>query len=140
MRLVSRSSRQAIALLGAVVAVLSVIVVLSSRSNAENGLRVQVLSGRRAEPAAVEPYSVTVNDTKGKVLALRVDFGDGRIEELDVGAEECGAPLVREFALEHAFEFTGGTTIEAQVETGGCGAKTERATAIRTVEVKKLRR
>jgi hypothetical protein len=137
---VSRSSKQTIALLGAVVAVLSVIVVLSSRSNAETGLRVQVLSGRRAEPGAVEPYSVTVNDTKGKVLSVRLDFGDGRVEEVDVRDEECGSPLVREFEFDHAFEFTGGTTLEAVVETGGCGAKTERAEAIRTVEVKKLRR
>lgn len=136
----SRSSKQTIALLGAVVAVLSVIVVLSSRSNAETGLRVQVLSGRRAEPGAVEPYSVTVNDTKGKVLSVRLDFGDGRVEEVDVAGEECGAPLVREFEFDHAFEFTGGTTLEAVVETGGCGAETERAEAIRTVEIKKLRR
>ena len=136
----SRSSKQTLGLLGAIVAVLAVIVVLSSRSNAENGLRVQVLSGRRAEPGAVEPYSVTVLDTKGKVLSVRVDFGDGRVEEVDVADEECGQPLVREFEFDHAFEFRGGTTIEAQVETGGCGTKTERATAIRTVEVKPLRR
>lgn len=136
----SRSNKQTVALLASFVAILSVIVVLSSRSNAENGLRVQVLSGRRAEPGAVEPYSVTVNDTKGKVLAVRVDFGDGRVEEVDVADEECGEPLVREFEFDHVFEFTGGTTIAAQVETGGCGTKTERAEAIRTVEVKKLRR
>ena len=136
----SRSSKQTIALLGAVVAVLSVIVVLSSRSNAQTGLRVQVLSGRRAEPGAVEPYSVTVNDTRGKVLSVRLDFGDGRTEEVDVSEEECGSPLVREYEFDHAFEFTGGTTLEATVETGGCGVEAERVTAIRTVEVKKLRR
>lgn len=136
----SRSSKQTIALLGSFVLVLSVIIVLSSRSNAEKGLRVQVLSGRRAEPGAVEPYSVTVNDTKGKVLSVRVDFGDGRVEEVDVGDEECGAPLIREFAFDHAFEFIGGSTIEAVVETGGCGAKRERAEAIRTVEIRPLRR
>jgi len=137
---VSRSSRQTLALLSSFVVVLAAIVVLSSRSNAEKGLRVQVLSGRRAEPGAVEPYSVTVNDTKGKVLAVRVDFGDGRVEEVDVTDEECGEPLIREYEFEHAFEFRGGTTIEARVETGGCGAKTERAEAIRTVEIRPLRR
>lgn len=136
----SRSSKQTIALLAGFVAVLSVIVVLSSRSNAQQGLRVQVLSGRRAEPGALEPYSVTVNDTKGKVVAVRVDFGDGRVEEVDVRDEECGEPLVREFEFEHAFDFTGGTTIEAVVETGGCGTKTERAEAIRTVEIEALQR
>ena len=136
----SRSAKQTIGLLGALAVVLVTIVVLSSRSNREQGLRVQVLSGRRAEPAAVEPYSVTVLDTKGKVLSLRVDFGDGRVEDVDVSGEECGEPLVREFEFDHAFDFTGFTTIEAVVETGGCGVETERAEAVRTVEVKALRR
>lgn len=136
----SRSNKQTLVFLASLLVVLVVIVFLSSRSNAQTGLRVQVLSGRRAEPAVVEPYSVTVLDTKGKVLSVRVDFGDGRIEEVDVSDEVCGQPLVREFEFEHAFEFRGGTTVEAQVETGGCGTKTERATAVRTVEVRPLRR
>lgn len=136
----SRSAKQTVGLLAALTLVLVAIVVISSRSNRETGLRVQVLSGRRAEPAAVNPYSVSVLDTKGRVLSVRVDFGDGRVEDVDVSDEECGAPLVREFAFDHAFEFTGFTTIEAVVETGGCGAETERAEAIRTVEVKALRR
>ena len=136
----SRSSRQAVLLLGAFVVVLAGIVVLSSRANDDQGLRVQVVSGRRAEPGAVEPYSVTVNDTKGRVTAVRVDFGDGRVEDLPVEDEACGEPLVREFELEHAFEFTGFSTIAAVVETGGCGADPERVEAIRTVEVKPLRR
>lgn len=136
----SRSTKQTIGLLTTFVVVLGAIVVLSSRSNRETGLRVQVLSGRRAEPSAVEPYSVTVLDTKGKVLSVRVDFGDGRIEDVDVSDEQCGEPLVRAFEFDHAFEFTGFTTIEAAVETGGCGAETERAEAVRTIEVKALRR
>jgi hypothetical protein len=137
---VSRSAKQTIGLLTALALVLIAIVVISSRSSRETGLRVQVLSGRRTEPGAVDPYSVSVVDTKGKVLSLRLDFGDGRVEEVDVSGEECGDPLVREFAFDHAFDFTGFTTIEAVVETGGCGAKRERAEAIRTVEVKALRR
>lgn len=136
----SRSAKQTIGLLVALTLVLVAIVIVSSRASRETGLRVQVLSGRRAEPAAVNPYSVSVVDTMGRVLSVRVDFGDGRVEEVDVSDEECGEPLIREFAFDHAFEFTGFTTIEAVVETGGCGAKTERAEAIRTVEVKALRR
>lgn len=135
-----RSSKQAIGLLTALALVLVAIVVISARSSRETGLRVQVLSGRRAEPGATEPYSVSVTDTKGRVLSVRVDFGDGRVEEVDVDDEECGEPLVREFEFDHAFEFTGFTTIEAVVETGGCGAERERVEAIRTVEVKALRR
>jgi hypothetical protein len=88
----------------------------------------------------VAPYSVSVIDTKGRVMAVRVDFGDGRVEDLPVDDEECGEPLVREFELEHAFEFQGFSTISAVVETGGCGADPERVEAIRTVEVKELRR
>lgn len=136
----SRSAKQTIGLLTALTLVLVAIVVISARSSRETGLRVQVLSGRRAEPGAVEPYSVSVTDTKGRVLSVRVDFGDGRVEEVDVDDEACGEPLVREFAFDHAFEFTGFTTIEAVVETGDCGAERERAEAIRTVEVKALRR
>jgi hypothetical protein len=137
---VSRSAKQAVGLLTALTLVLVAIVVIPSRANRESGLRVQVVSGRRAEPGAVEPYSVTVLDTKGRVLSARIDFGDGRVEEIDVEDEECGEPLVREFAFDHAFEFTGVTTIEAVVETGGCGAERERAEAIRTVEIKAIRR
>lgn len=136
----SRSTKQTLGLFTALVLVLLTIVVVSSRASRETGLRVQVLSGRRAEPGAVEPYSVTVSDTLGKVLSVRLDFGDGRVEEVDVGDEECGAPLVREYQFDHAFDFRGATTIEAVVETGGCGAKREKATAIRTVEIRELRR
>jgi hypothetical protein len=137
---VSRSSRQALVLLGSFVVVLVVIVLLSSRANDDTGLRVQVVSGRRTEPGAVAPYSVTVNDTKGRITAVRFDFGDGRVEDLPVEDEACGEPLVREFELEHAFEFQGFSTIAAVVETGGCGAEPERVEAIRTIEVKPLRR
>ena len=136
----SRSSKQAIGLLGALALGLVGIVVLASRASNDVGLRVQVVSGRRAEPGATEPYSVTVNDTKGRITAVRVDFGDGRVEDVPVEDEACGEPLVREFEFEHAFEFQGFTTIEATVETGGCGADPERVAAIRTVEVKELRR
>ncbi|HVF31529.1 MAG TPA: hypothetical protein VM933_00720 [Acidimicrobiales bacterium] len=136
----SRSSRQALVLLGTVLVVLVVIVLLALRSSGDMGLRVQVVSGRRTEPGSVEPYSVTVNDTKGRITAVRVDFGDGRVEDIPVDDEACGEPLVREFELEHAFEFQGFSTIAAVVETGGCGADTERVEAIRTIEVRDLRR
>jgi hypothetical protein len=120
--------------------VLVVIVVISSRSNREIGLRVQVLSARRTEPGTMEKFSVSVADTKGRVERVKVDFGDGRVEDVKLQDEQCGEPLVREFVLEHAFEFTGFSTVAATVETGGCGADPERVEAIRTIEVKKLRR
>jgi hypothetical protein len=137
---VSRSSKQTIALLASFVVVLTVIVVISTRSNREVGLRVQVLSARRTEPGTTEKFSVTVLDTKGRVQRVKVDFGDGRVEEVPLEGEKCGEPLTREFVLEHAFAFTGFSTVAATVETGGCGADPERAEAIRTVEVKKVRR
>jgi hypothetical protein len=137
---VSKSSKQTIVLLASFVAVLATIVVISSRSNHDIGLRVQVLSARRTEPGATEKFTVSIRDTKGKVTRVRVDFDDGRVEDVPLTGESCGTPLVREYTLEHAFEFTGYSTVSATVETSGCGADPERVEAIRTVEVRKVRR
>ncbi len=135
-----RSTRQALIGLGGIALFLTAIVVLASRANVVTGLRADVLSTRRTEPGAVEKFTVSVRDTKGRVTKLRVDFGDGRVEDVDIPDEPCRSPLVREFTIEHAFDFTGFSTVAAQVTTGGCGGGTEEVEAIRTIEVRAVRR
>ncbi len=134
------SSRQALIGFGAVFVVLAVIVVLASNANSSTGLRADVLSARRTEPGTVEPFTISVRDTKGRVKAVTVDFGDGRVEHLDVPPASCRVPLSQDFTVKHAFAFTGFSTITATVETGACGARTERVEAIRTIEVRTVRR
>jgi hypothetical protein len=126
--------------LGTFAVVLFVIAALAANANRSHGLRVDVLSARRTEPGTAETFTVSVRDTKGAVRAVRIDFGDGRVEDLPVGRPACVAPLSRTFDVEHAFDFTGYSTVAAVVETGDCGAATERAEAIRTVQVKTVRR
>lgn len=136
----SRSSKQALIGLGGFLAVLVVIVVLSTNASRTTGLRADVLSARRTEPGTVETYTVSVRDTKGQVRSVQIDFGDGRVEKLDVPPEPCRSPMSRTFDVEHAFDFTGYSTVVANVVTGGCGARTESAEAIRTVQIRQLRR
>lgn len=136
----SRGSRQTLIGLGAIAVVLIAIAVLASFGNRKQGLRADILSARRTEPGTTEPFTVSVRDTAGRVQSVEVDFGDGRTEELEVPDAPCRTPLSTSFDLEHAFDFTGFTTVTATVVTGGCGAPTERVEAIRTVEVKALRR
>lgn len=136
----SRSSRQTLIGLAAFAAVLLVVAYLAAEGNQRTGLRADVLSARRAEPGEPVPVSVSVRDTKGQVTAVEVDFGDGRVERLDVSGERCGQPLTRSFDLTHRFEFRGYSTIVARVETGGCGVATERVEALRTIQVKPVRR
>jgi hypothetical protein len=137
---VKASARQALIGLAGLAVVLIVIAVMASNANTDTGLRVQVLSARRTEPGSTEPFTVTVADTKGAVRSVKVDFGDGHVEDLPVEAQPCKAPLVRKFTTEHAFDFTGFTTISATVVTDGCGAGREQVEAIRTIEVRKVRR
>lgn len=136
----SRSSKQAIVGLGGFFAVLVVIVILSTNASRTTGLRADVLSARRTEPGIVETYTVSVRDTRGQVRSVVIDFGDGRVEKLDVPSQPCRSPLSRTFDVDHAFDFTGYSTVAAKVVTGGCGAPTESAEAIRTVQVRQLRR
>ena len=49
-----------------------------------------------------------------------------RVEEVDVPDEPCRKPITRTFDVDHKFDFTGYSTVEATVVTGGCGARTER--------------
>ena len=136
----TRGSKQALIGLGGLLAVLVVIVVMSSNANRTQGLRADVLSARRGEPGQAVVFTVSVRDTKGRVTGVDVDFGDGRVEQVDVSDEECGSPLSRAFDLTHQFDFTGYTTVVAKVRTGGCGADPEEVEAIRTIQIKDVRR
>ena len=136
----SRGSKQALVGLGSLAAVLLIISFLAASGNRVKGLRADVLSARRAEPGDPVDVTVSVRDTKGRVTSVVVDFGDGRVETLDVTGEPCGAPLTRAFDLSHRFDFTGYTTVVAKVETGGCGSKPERVEAVRTIQIKPVRR
>ena len=136
----SRSSKQALIGLGAIAVVLVAVAVIASFGNRAQGLRADILSARRTEPGTTETFTISVRDTAGRVQSIEVDFGDGRVEELDVPEGPCRSPLSESFDVDHAFDFTGFSSVTAEVVTGGCGASTERVEAIRTVEVKTVRR
>ncbi len=137
---ISRSSRQTIVGLGGILIVLLVIAGLASTANRNKGLRADVLSARRGEPGQPVPFTISVRDTKGRVTGVEVDFGDGRVETVELANERCGSPLNRNFEFTHSFDFTGYTTVAARVRTGGCGAKAENVEAIRTLQIKDVRR
>jgi hypothetical protein len=134
------ATRQALIGLGAIAVVLVAIAVTAAFGNRAQGLRVDVLSARRTEPGTTETFSVSVRDTAGKVQSIELDFGDGRTEALDVPDAACQSPMSASYDIDHAFDFTGFSTVVAEVVTGGCGAPTERVEAIRTIEVKTVRR
>ena len=136
----SRSSKQALIGLGAIAVVLVGIAITAAVGNRAQGLRADILSARRTEPGTSETFTISVRDTAGRVQSVEIDFGDGRVEELDVGDLPCRSPLSRSFDVDHAFDFTGFSSVTAEVVTGGCGASTERVEAIRTIEVRTVRR
>ena len=136
----SKSTKQAVLGLGFFALVLFGIAFVASNANGDQGLRVVILAGRRAEPGTATPITVTVRDTKGAIQAVRVDFGDGHIEEPAVPNEPCRAPLTQKFDFSHAYGFTGFTTVKATVVTGACDTRTETASALQTIEVKKIQR
>lgn len=136
----TKNSKQTLIGLGSFLAVLVIIVLLSSNANRTRGLRADVLSARRGEPGQAIVFTISVRDTKGRVTGVEVNFGDGRVEQVDVDGEKCGTPLSRAFDLTHQFDFTGYTTVVAKVRTGGCGAKSEQVEAIRTIQIKEVRR
>ena len=133
-------TRQALIGLGAIALVLVGIAVTAAFGNRAQGLRADILSARRTEPGTSETFTISVRDTAGQVQSVEVDFGDGRVEELEIPEQPCRSPLSRSFDVEHAFDFTGFSSVTAEVVTGGCGASTERVEAIRTIEVKTVRR
>ena len=142
----SRSSKQAVVGLGAMALFLVVVVLISTRGAADRELRADVLSTRRVEPGETVDITVSTRDRFGIVTSVEVDFGDGTPKASDkqvVTAAECRSEFARadSFDFRHTYDgFTGPVTVRATVVSGGCGAPVERVTAIRTIDVKPLRR
>jgi hypothetical protein len=138
---VSRSNKQTLVGMACFLLVMAGIAVIAARANAANGLRVDVLSARRAEPGQPIDVTVSIRDTKGTIRSIRVDYGDGSVDAPKVFSHpSCAGPLSQPMEFTHAFEFIGVSTIAARVTTGGCGAKSETVDAIRTIEIRPLRR
>ena len=140
----SRSSKQALIGFATILALLAGIAVLAARGNDERGLRADVLSTRRAEPGELVDITISARDTFGAVKRIEVDFGDGNSAEprvKDPGAD-CRSDFARteKFDYQHTYTGRGPFTVRATVVTGGCGAKDETVEAIRTIDVKPLRR
>jgi hypothetical protein len=142
----SRSSKQAIIGLGAIALVLVTIVLLSTRGAETRQLRADVLSTRRAEPGERVDITVSTRDRFGRVTGVDVDFGDGTYAHpvrKPVIASACRTEFAasEDFPFTHTYTgFTGAITVRAKVVSGGCGAAVEQVTAIRTIEIKPLKR
>ncbi|HEX7169020.1 MAG TPA: hypothetical protein VF230_18725 [Acidimicrobiales bacterium] len=138
----SRSAKQALAGLGAMLLVLVAIVLIAMRGSAENGLRADVLSTRRAEPGEKVDITISTRDDFGVVTGVRVDFGDGNLAD-PVRKEPTGCrsefARAEEFDYTHTYTGEGPFTVRATVTSGGCGAPSERVVAIRTISVKPRR-
>ena len=142
----SKSNKQAIIGLGAMALFLVVVVLISSQGAADRELRADVLSTRRAEPGETVDITISTRDRFGIVTSVEVDFGDGTPKASDkqvATAQDCRSEFARSdsFDFRHAYDgFTGPVTVRATVVSGGCGAPVERVTAVRTIDVKPLRR
>lgn len=141
----SASARQAIVGLGLIAIVLVAIVVVATRGASDRGLRADVLSTRRAEPGETVTVTVSTRDTFGVVTHVSVDFGDGETTQAvdrEVPASECRSEFAKSasFDLDHAYADRGVFTVRATVRSAGCGAPAEEVVAVRTIEVKPLRR
>ena len=139
----SRSTKQAVFGLGALALVLVVIVVLAMGGATRRQLRADVLSTRRAEPGDAVLVTISTRDTFGVVTQVDVDFGDGiSAEPLRREVAGCASEFAKSasFDFDHTYERDGVFTVRATVVSEGCGAPRESTTAIRTIEVKPLRR
>lgn len=140
----TKSAKQAMIGLGVMLVVLVGIALLSARGNDERGLRADVLSTRRAEPGETIDIRISARDTFGAVTKVEVDFGDDtdvEVVERDPTAD-CRSDFARteEFDFRHAYEGRAPFTVRATVTSGGCGAEPEEVVAVRTIDVKPLRR
>lgn len=139
----SRSSRQAVIGLGAIALVLVGIVVLSSAGASDHGLRADVLSTRRAEPGDTVVITVSARDDFGAVKRVELDFGDGRTADvIEREPTACRSDFARteSFDYERTYPGQGVLTVRARVTSGGCGAPDETVEAIRTIDIRPLRR
>ena len=138
----SKSSKQAIIGLGLLAALLVTIAGLAMRGAGDRGLRADVLSTRRAEPGEQVEITVSVRDNLGAVKRVDLDFGDGNVApplEVDPACQSDFAHT-ETFDYTHTYERRGPFTVRATVVSGGCGAEDEEVDAIRTIDVKPLRR
>ena len=136
--------RQAVIGLGFLTMVLVGITLLAYNGAKSRTLRADVLSTRRAEPGELVAVTVSARDNFGTVSRVLVDFGDGHSADpvnVEPGAN-CRSEFARteSFDFEHAYERRGVFTVRSRVRTEGCGAAPEERTAIRTIDVKPLRR
>ena len=125
------------------VLMLSAVVITARHGAASRTLRVDVLSARRAEPGETIAIAISARDNSGTPTAAEVDFGDGHRSTSEIPAGTACKPTdarSEKFDFEHTYETAGVYTIKSVVTSGGCGAGTERTSAIRTIEVKALRR
>ena len=140
----SRSTKQALIGFGAILVVLVAVVLIAMSGARERGLRADVLSTRRAQPGEAVDITISVRDNYGAVKRVEVDFGDGR--SADPVVRDPSAACRSEFADTESFDFShtytgqGVVTVRATVISGGCGAKDERVEAIRSIDIKPLRR
>ncbi|HET9442649.1 MAG TPA: PKD domain-containing protein [Acidimicrobiales bacterium] len=138
----SRSSRQALIGLGLLTALLVAIVTVSATLGRRDGLKVDVLSTRRAEPGEAIVITVSTRDTRGVATRVEVDFGDGSPVERRSrpGCADATVGATSEtFDFDHTYADSGVFTVTAEVVSGCTGAR-ETDEAVRTIQVKPLRR
>ncbi|MGI8792818.1 MAG: hypothetical protein ACR2H3_06555 [Acidimicrobiales bacterium] len=137
------AGRQTVIGLGAIVVVLAVIVAIALVGGSSRQLRADVLSGRATEPGAELDVTISIRDTAGRLQRVEVDFDDGNsVVAVDNPPESSCAeePFTQNVDLRHTYLDPGIYTVRAVVVSGGCGARVERAEAVRTIKVKALRR
>lgn len=138
------SNRTQMAILfSAFVIVLGMIVAIALVSGATTQLRADVLSPRSVEPGEDLLVTISVRDTGGVIQRVEVDLGDGNVVnpvDSPPPASCVAEPSSERIDIDHVYPEPGVYTVKAVVVTGGCGTRTERAEAIRTIKVKQLRR
>lgn len=134
----STATRQAAVLFGLMVVVLGAIATIAIYNNRHTGLRVVILSAQRALPGETITITVSARDTDGGIQAVDVAFDDGHTAHAGRTGTCHHGPSTNSFDFRHAYPEKANYTVKATVLSGGCGARTERATNLRTIEVKPL--
>lgn len=137
------SRKQAAVGFGAILVMLGIIVAIALVSGASTQLRADVLSPRSVEPGEEFLVTISVRDKGGQLQRVEVDLGNGMTvvpvdrEPPSGCVEEASSEAID---IDHVYPEAGVYTVRAVVVTGGCGARTERTEATRTIKVKKLGR